>query len=143
MQTPFDAALRALDRDMDRLQSRIDAASAELNSMRTLHEAIAAAVVAEERVSAGEWQLFADTYLAGARAERARLQQLRSAAEVELTLVRRAAAERFAKLQAVGSAAEHYRSQAEQVFASAEQQMIDDVSAARFARMARARRRLP
>ena len=141
MRTPYDAALRALDRDMDALKTLIVDATIRLDEMQSLHEALSAKIVRERELSAMDWQLYAESYLDRARAERRRLEQLRHDAEVELTLLRRQAAQQYASMKAIGNAADQYRAEAERVAQTAEQAMLDDLTAARFVRRARDLRR--
>lgn len=141
MRTPYDAALRALDRDMDALKALIADATARLDGMQTLHEALTSQIARETELSATEWQFHADAYLARAREERRRLEALRHEAEVELTMLRRKAAQQYASIRAVGNAADTFRAEAERKLQSAEQAMLDDLTAARFVRRSREMRR--
>lgn len=141
MRTPYDAALRALDRDMDALKGLIADATARLEEMQSLHEALGSQILRERALSAMDWQLYAEAYLDRARAERRRLEQLRHDAEVELTMLRRQAAQQYASMKAIGNAADQYRADAERALQTAEQAMLDDLTAARFVRRARDLRR--
>ncbi|WP_422058422.1 hypothetical protein [Sphingomonas sp.] len=141
MRTPYDAALRALDRDMDALKGLIADATARLEEMQSLHEALGSEILRERALSAMDWQLYAEAYLDRARAERRRLEQLRHDAEVELTMLRRQAAQQYASMKAIGNAADQYRADAERALQTAEQAMLDDLTAARFVRRARDLRR--
>lgn len=141
MRTPYDAALRALDRDMDALKGLIADATVRLDEMATLHDALGVQMVRERELSALDWRLYADAYLERARGERERLKQLRHDAEVELTLLRRKAAQHYASMKAIGNAADQYKAEAERAIQTAEQAMLDDLTAARFVRRAREFRR--
>lgn len=141
MRTPYDAALRALDRDMDALKGLIADATTRLEEMQSLHEALGSQILRERELSAMDWQLYAEAYLNRARAERRRLEQLRHDAEIELTMLRRQAAQQYASMKAIGNAADEYRAEAERVAQMAEQAMLDDLTAARFVRRARDLRR--
>ncbi|MBA4761515.1 hypothetical protein [Sphingomonas sp.] len=141
MRTPYDAALRALDRDMDALKGLIADATARLEEMQSLHEALGTQILRERALSAMDWQLYAEAYLDRARAERRQLEQLRHDAEIELTMLRRQAAQQYASMKAIGNAADAYRAEAERVAQTAEQAMLDDLTAARFVRRARDLRR--
>lgn len=141
MRTPYDAALRALDRDMDALKALVADATARLDGMQTLHEALTTQIARETELSAVEWQLHADAYLTRAREERRRIETLRHDAEVELTMLRRKAAQQYASIRAVGNAADNFRAEAERALQNTEQAMLDDLTAARFVRRAREQRR--
>ncbi len=141
MRTPYDAALRALDRDMDSLKALVADATERLDGMQTLHEALTTQIARETELSAVEWQLHADAYLMRAREERRLLETRRHEAEVELTMLRRKAAQHYASMRAVGNAAENFRAEAERALQNAEQAMLDDLTAARFVRRARELRR--
>lgn len=141
MRTPYDAALRALDRDMDALKGLIADATARLEEMATLHDALSTQIVRERQLSTMDWQLYGDAYLERARTERRQLEQLRHAAEVELAMLRRQAAQQYASMKAIGNAADQYKAEAERALQAAEQAMLDDLTASRFVRRAREARR--
>ncbi|MBW4330440.1 hypothetical protein KY084_06075 [Stakelama sp. CBK3Z-3] len=145
MKTPYDAALRALEHEMDALKRVIGAATQRLDEMQSLHEALEGQIVHEQKLATLDHMLFADAYLARARNERAMLNEQRCAAEAELAELRDKAAEQYASIRAVGNAADRYREEAERARDRAEQQLVDDVVAARFVRSmrhARDRKRL-
>tara|TARA_B100000678_G_scaffold198899_1_gene167071 strand:- start:63 stop:500 length:438 start_codon:yes stop_codon:yes gene_type:complete len=137
MKTPYDAALRALDQEMDALRRVIGAATQRLDDMRQLHESLENQIVHEQRLAAVDSLLFADAYLERARGERAKLARATAEAENELASLRVKATEQYASIRAVGEAADRYREDAERARDRAEQQLVDDVVAARFVRALR------
>jgi hypothetical protein len=137
MQTPYDAALRALDREMDALTQLIASSSSRLEEARTLHHALTDKIAAETRIVAGDVRLVADGYLAHARGSRDACAAEAEMAGIELDLLRHRAARHYATMRAVDTAAAQFRSEAQQVEDCRQQALVDDLAAARFARMRR------
>ncbi|WP_242184376.1 hypothetical protein [Sphingomonas sp. CARO-RG-8B-R24-01] len=140
MQTPYDAALRALDREMDALTQVIAASSSRLAEARLLHLALSEKIAAEARLAAGNCLLLSDSYLARARDERERRAAEADAAEVELDLLRHRAARQYATIRAVESAADVFRNEVRLAEDREQQALVDDMSAARFVRLHSAKR---
>jgi len=143
MQTPYDAALRALDREMDALTQVIAASSARLDEARVLHHALTGRIAEEARLAARDSLLIGDPYLVRARGERARRGAEAETAAVELDLLRQRAARQYAAIRAVESAADQFRTDARQADDRQQQAMVDDIAAARFARLRRLRQATP
>ncbi|MET3827935.1 MULTISPECIES: hypothetical protein [Sphingomonas] len=137
MQTPYDAALRALDREMDALTQVISASASRLEQARTLHHALVEKISAEMRLAAGDCGLLADGYLLRARSDRDAHAADAESAEIELDLLRHRAARHYAAMRAVDSAAEQFRQDAQRADDRQQQALVDDIAAARFARMRR------
>lgn len=137
MQTPYDAALRALDREMETLTHVIAASASRLEEARALHHALTERIVAEVRLAADDRGLVADAYLTLARSERDRRATEARAAEVELGQLRHRAARQYAAIRAVESAADTFRTDVHRAEDRQQQAMVDDIAAARFARMRR------
>lgn len=143
MQTPYDAALRALDREMDALTQVIAASSARLGEARMLHHALIDKIVDEARLAAADSRLIGDPYLAHARGERDRRGAEAETAAVELDLLRQRAARQYAAIRAVESAADQFRAGVRQADDRQQQAMVDDIAAARFARLRRLHQATP
>ncbi|GGO96912.1 hypothetical protein [Stakelama pacifica] len=137
MKTPYDAALRALDQEMDELKRVIRDAMERLTTIEAERKAIGKRIVEEQQLSTENHILFADAYLARARQQRASLDDAQRTAEQELSVLREKAAEQFASMRAIGNAADQYRQNVERERERAEQQLVDDVVAARFVRTMR------
>lgn len=143
MQTPYDAALRALDREMDALIQVIAASSARLGEARMLHHALIDKIVDEARLAAADSRLVGDAYLVRARGERERRGAEAETAAVELDLLRQRAARQYAAIRAVESAADQFRADVRQADDRQQQAMVDDIAAARFARLRRLHQATP
>jgi hypothetical protein len=143
MQTPYDAALRALDREMDALTQVIAASSAQLAEARMLHHALIDKIADEVRLVAADSQLIGDLYFVRARGERERRATEVEHVASELDQLRQRAARQYAAIRAVESAADQFRTDAHQAEDRQQQAMVDDIAAARFARLRRLQRATP
>ena len=143
MQTPYDAALRALDREMDVLTQVIAASSARLGEARMLHHALTDRIADEARLATADSGLIGDAYFVRARGERDQRAADAESAAIELDLLRHRAARHYAAIRAVESAAYQFRTEARQADDRQQQAMVDDIAAARFARLRRLQRTTP
>ena len=134
MKTPYDAALRTLQREVDDLRTSIGTAANRLTEIESMRQAVSDAIRSESALAATDLSISPHAYLARARTERARLVYERLAADARLEALRHQAMESYGSLRAMEGAAETYREQAERDLASAEQGRIDDFAGARFAR---------
>lgn len=140
MRTPFDAALRALEREMDALRADIARGADRLHESERLHDALTAHVSEESAIACAHGAV-SGPYLVRMRDERSASATRHHEAEIVLALLRRRAAQQYASIMAVEGAAESYRHDAEQALARTEQALIDDAFAARFVRRMRDLRR--
>lgn len=140
MQTPYDAALRALDREMDALTQLIAASASRLEEARVLHNALVEKIAAETRLAAGDRLLIADPYLARARGDRERCASDARAATVELAQLRQRAARQYATIRAVETVADQFRTDVQRTEDRQQQALVDDRTAVRFVRLRRAKR---
>ncbi|MFM9977355.1 MAG: hypothetical protein ACKVOP_04830 [Sphingomonadaceae bacterium] len=142
MNTPFDAALRLRQRDIDDLRRAI---RHELDGIAALDAECAAidvAVRAEREIASRNHGISADAFAARMGLQRERLCLERAGAETRLAALRDAAVEAFGTLGAMTAAADRFREARQRVERLAEQSQIDDFSAARFTRAVAAARRL-
>lgn len=137
MKTPYDTALRALQREVDELRTSIGAATNQLARIETMRQTVDDAIRDEAALAAADWTFSPQAYLARARAERVRLAEERLAADARLEALRHEAMESYGSLRAIEGAAATYREEAERYAATAEQGRIDDFAGARFARALR------
>ncbi|MGN6374398.1 MAG: hypothetical protein ACTHMG_02470 [Sphingomonas sp.] len=139
MRTPYDAVLRALEREMDALKSTIADVARERDAIDMLHAELGIRIVDEAKLGMGA-NRFAAAYLARAREEHRRLAAERDAADARLTQLREHAASQYATQQAIERAAVAHREEQQREIDRAEQGATDDVVAARHVRQAQARR---
>lgn len=137
MKTPYDNALRALQRDVDELRTAIGDAAQRLTDVETHRETVTQAIVRESRLAATDWTFSPAPYLARARATRDRLDEAQAIADAELDALRGQAMERYGSLRAIEGAATQFREDAGRSAAAAEQAGADDVAGARFGRRLR------
>lgn len=141
MKTPYDAALRVRQREIDDMRISINV---EVNQMVVLdgqRRMIEHQVRAERDVASAHHGFSAQAFAARMHAKRAGLGRERDAADGRLTLLRAKAVEAYGSLSAIGAAADRHRDAAARVAALAEQAQLDDFSAARFTRALHAARR--
>lgn len=143
MQTPYDAALRALDREMDALTQLIAASASRLEEARALHHALVEKIAAETRLAADDRLLIADPYLARARGDRAARAAEADAAAIELDRLRQRAARQYATIRAVETVADQFRTEAQRSEDRQHQALVDDMTAVRFVRSRKAKRSMP
>lgn len=143
MKTPYDTALRALQREVEDLRVSIGRTTSQLTQVQGLREAASETLAAEARLAADDQTFSPEPYLARMRAERERLAVEQREGEAQLATLREQAVETFGSLRAMEEAIGVFLAEAERVAASAEQAAIDDFAGARFARATRHARRAP
>jgi len=141
MRTPYDAALRARQREVDELRTAIGEAAQRLAEVEARHQNVADAMVRECQLAAGDWTFSPAPYLARARAERERLAKAKQDADAQFEALRHQAIESFGSLRAMEGAADLFRQEAGRTAAAAEQASVDDFAGARFARKLQLARR--
>ncbi|WP_010219782.1 hypothetical protein [Sphingomonas sp. PAMC 26621] len=142
MNTPYDAALRLRQREIDDMRVLI---TVEVNQMALLdghRAAIDTSVRAEVEIAGSQHTFSADAYVARMRAEREVVCHERSVSDARLTALRAQAVEAYGSLSAIGAAADRYSAETLRMAAIAEQGQVDDFSAARFTRALTAAQRL-
>lgn len=139
MKTPYDAAARVRQRELDELRKAIKAEATRLDLIEKRLETIAAALERETKLVADDPVLSAPVYVELLRGERARLGPDKLAVEARLARLREQAAEAFGALRTIETAAADYRSEAARVAANAEQSVLDDMAATATVRRAGAR----
>ena len=134
MKTPYDTALRALQREVDELRTSLGSANHRLADLEARRQSVCDAMVRESALGAGDWTFSSAPYLARARAERERLSEARRIADAELEALRAQAMETYGSVRAIEGAANIFREEANRAAAGAEQAGVDDFAGARFAR---------
>lgn len=135
MNTPFDAALRLRQREMDAMRVSISIQINQLLVIEETREAVDRSVQREVEIAATNWGTSAHAFMARMRAQRERLLRERATVDARLTGLREQAAEAYGALRAVEGAAARFRAEENRIAATAEQGRADDFSAARFARV--------
>jgi len=133
--TPFDAALRLRQREMDAMRVSISVQVTQLMVIEETRDTIDRSVRRETEIAATNWDSCAHAFMARMRTQRERLSQERVTVDARLTGLRVQAAEAYGALRAIEGAAGRYRAEADRIAAAAEQSRADDFSAARFARV--------
>lgn len=141
MTTPYDAAHRLRQREIDEMRVSITLEVSQMVALDGRRAAIDTSVRAEVELAAGQVAFPAHAYVARMRAEREALGQARAAADARLTALRAQAVEAYGSLSAIGAAVDRHHAETQRAAAIAEQAQIDDFSAARFTRALAAARR--
>jgi hypothetical protein len=141
MKTPYDAALRLRQREIDAMRVAIGAEVGAMAALEQQRDNIDASVRAEREIAGQYLGFSSDAYAARMRTERAAICRDHAASDNLLIELRAEAVEHFGSFGAITAAADRYRDEARRVASAAEQGQIDDFSAARFARVASAARR--
>ncbi len=131
MTTPYDTALRVVERKLDAVRAAIGLAIDELERIENAHIAIENAMIREGLVASDEPRLTTDRYFVRARDHRRQLGEHRAAAHLHLESLRRKAVEVYGSRTAIESAVGAHREAEARSLAAAEQAMLDDLTAAR------------
>ncbi|CAN5541314.1 hypothetical protein BH10PSE14_BH10PSE14_13670 [soil metagenome] len=142
MTTPYDAALRLRQREMDDMRVSISVEVNQLIVIERRRDAIDDSVRTEVQLATADHGFSAHAFVARMRAQRDALSRDRAAVDARLNSLQLQAAEAYGSLRAIEGAAGRYRDEATRVAATAEQSQIDDFSAARFTRALRDARRI-
>jgi flagellar biosynthesis chaperone FliJ len=137
MTTPFDAALRIAERELDEVRTAIGVVVEELDRIAMMQEAADTALTRESTIAGGDPRLTSDRFFARAREIREELKQQRAARQLQLDELRAKAVEHYGQHTAVSDAVARFRSDAELEIARAEQAANDDIAASRMPRRAR------
>jgi hypothetical protein len=140
--TPYDAALRLRQREMDDMRVSISVEVNQLVVIERRRDAIDDSVRAEVQLAFADHGFSAHAFVARMRAQRDALSRDRAAVDARLNSLQLQAAEAYGSLRAIEGAAGRYRDEVTRVAATAEQSQIDDFSAARFTRALRDARRI-
>jgi hypothetical protein len=141
VKTPYDTALRALQREVDDLRTAIGSAADRLTQIEARRQQTSDTLRAESALAARDWTLSPEAYLAGARAQEESLLVEEREAEARLAALREQAMESYGSLRAMEEAIGVFRAEAERQAATSEQAAIDDFAGARFIRATRHARR--
>jgi hypothetical protein len=141
MTTPYDAALRLRQREMDDMRVSISVEVTQLLALERRRDDVDQTVRVEVALAAGDHAFSAHAFVARMRAQRDALNRERATVDGRLNVLQQQAAEAYGALRAIEGAADRYRDDVSRVAATAEQNQIDDFSAARFTRALRDARR--
>jgi flagellar biosynthesis chaperone FliJ len=141
MKTPYDAALRLRQREIDAMRVSITAEVDRMTMLAGHRDKIDTSVRNEIEVAGGQHVFSAHAFVARMRAEREMVCNERTASDARLNVLRAQAVDAYGSLSALDSAADRHRTEMLRTAAIAEQSQIDDFSAARFTRTLYAARR--
>ncbi|PNU02722.1 hypothetical protein [Novosphingobium guangzhouense] len=139
MKTPYDAALRVRQRELDEVSSAIRAEAGALGAVEQQRARVAAALVREADLAAADITLVSPGWQQRMRGERQALSAREAQMQARLNALRDVAVDAYGVLRGIENAADDYRAEALRSAAAAEQSATDDISAAAFLRTLRAR----
>jgi len=134
VKTPYDAALRLRQREIDEMRVAIGVEVGKLIEIDAQRDRIDESTRVERLHATADHRFSSDAYVARMRARHAALTAERQARDTRLVELRSLAVEAFGSLGAITAAAEDHREKARRTANIAEQSQIDDFSAAGFAR---------
>ncbi|WP_395328412.1 hypothetical protein WBP06_13030 [Novosphingobium sp. BL-8H] len=140
MQTPYDAALRVQQREIDEMSVAINREAGVLAAVEQAQADAGAALRREADLAGADLGYSAHGYFARLRAERRQLTGLQAELSARLETLRAEAVEAFGTFRTIESAADAFRQEAERAQANAEQAGIDDLAALAFIKAQRAKR---
>ncbi|TCM17707.1 hypothetical protein EDF56_10549 [Novosphingobium sp. PhB165] len=144
MKTPYDAALRVQQREIDEMSVAISREAGVLAAVEQAQAEASAAVRREADLAGTDMSeglgIPSHGYFARKRDERRQLTSLQAELSTRLETLRSEAVEAFGTFRTIESAADAFRQEAERVQASAEQAGIDDLAAVAFLKAQRAMR---
>lgn len=132
MKTPYDAALRLRQRELDAMSEQIARVSGDLDRIGQQGAAVEEAIRKEESLVSGDYTLSAAAYFTRMRAQRAQLAQNAQDTGRALDKLRGETVETLGSLRAIESAVANYRTEVEREIARGEQATMDDTAAISF-----------
>lgn len=130
MKTPYDAAIRVQQREIDDMRLAINVQINQLVTNQTNDAETSAAIAREAQLGACDPMFSSHAYLSRMNAVRANLQADKAAIEERLAGLRSRAASAYGSCRVMETAAHNYRAEEQRIVSNAEQTMIDDRSAA-------------
>lgn len=141
MKTPYDAALRVQQREIDEMSAAISTHSGVLCEVEKARDRVSVSMTQEAGVAAGDLAVCSHAYLQRMRGERRQLSARQVLLKARLDELRDMAVDAYGTFRAIETAANGYRQDAERVIANAEQAGIDDFAALSFIKARRSMRR--
>lgn len=141
MKTPYDAALRVQQREIDEMSAAISTHSGVLGEVEKARDRVSKSITREADLAAGDLAVCYHAYLQRMRHERHQLTNRQVLLKARLDELRDMAVDAYGTFRAIETAADGYRQDAERVIANAEQAGIDDFAAMSFIKARRAMRR--
>lgn len=134
MKTPFDAALRLRQREIDELRVSIGVEVGQILVLEQRRDAIDAAIRAEREIASLNNGFSAEAFAARMYAQREAVCNDRDARDARLIGLRAEALAAYGALGAIAAAVDRHRDAILRAENIAEQSQVDDFSAARFTR---------
>lgn len=141
MKTPYDAALRVRQRELDEVSTAIRTEAGALTGIAQARDRVEAALRAEAGIAATDLTLASPAWQNRMRGQGQELGALQAQAQVRVDRLRDLAVDAYGTLRGIETAAEDYRRDSARTQAAAEQSTSDDLSAAAFLRTLRSARR--
>lgn len=139
MKTPYDAALRVRQRELDAVSRAIRSEAGALGAVEQERTRVATTLRSEAELAANDLTLVSPGWQRRMQGERQALTARQAELQVRLDALREIAVDAYGVLRGIETAADDYRAEAARTAAAADQSASDDISAAAFLRNLRAR----
>lgn len=140
MKTPYDAALRVRQRELDDVSRAIRTEAGALGAVEQERARVAATLRSEADLAAGDLTLVSPGWQRRMQGERQALGARQAELQARVDGLRALAVDAYGVLRGIETAADDYRAEAARTEAAAEQSATDDLSAAAFLRTIRQHR---
>ena len=137
MTTPYDAAMRAAERRLDKVRRAIGKAIEGLSALEQAEDRAEATLRRECLLASDDHRLTTEFFFVRARDQRARLATQRAAAHAQLDELRRRAVACYGEQRVLVDAQARFHDDATRAEDAAQQAAIDDLIGARRARVHR------
>lgn len=139
MKTPYDAALRVRQRELDAVSRAIRSEAGVLGAVEQERTRVATTLRSEAELAANDLTLVSPGWQRRMQGERQALTARQAELQVRLDALREIAVDAYGVLRGIETAADDYRAEAARTAAAADQSASDDISAAAFLRNLRVR----
>jgi len=140
MKTPYDAALRVHQRELDEVSTAIRDEAGKLGALERERERLRASLRSEAQVAA-ELALCSQAWQGRVRGAASEIGALQASVEARIEQLRDIALDAYGTLRGIETAADDYRRDALRIEAGAEQAASDDLGAVAFLKARRSIRR--
>lgn len=141
MKTPYDAALRLHQRELDEVSRSIRVEAGALDHVERERARVAAKARTEADLAAGDLALSSPGWQRRVQGEKQALSARQRELQARLDALRELAVDAYGVLRGIENAADGFRTEAARIEAAGEQAASDDLGAVAFLRGVRARRR--
>jgi hypothetical protein len=137
MKTPYDAALRLRQRELEGMSNAIRTEAGTLAELERAQSRMRAMLADEADLAAGDFALSSPAWLARVRGQQRDIDGRRAVSQSRIDQLRDLATDAYGILRGIETAAEGFRAERSRAEAVAEQGLVDDLGAVAFLRARR------